>query len=107
MEFWKEEDEIMKERALSKVHPSKKRDKLIMTKLYFFSVMLLLTLWYHKGHANEMSFTCPCCEAEIFLEVQPIEAKEIPGAGWECDNCKMFQCHGNRCAYCGAARKKK
>lgn len=33
-------------------------------------------------------------------------AKECPGAGWYCDNCGKFQCHGTKCVYCGYPRKK-
>lgn len=50
---------------------------------------------------GEIYIECPCCQASIEIET---EAKEIPGAGWVCDGCGMFQCHGTRCVYCGRKR---
>ncbi len=48
------------------------------------------------------SIECPCCSHLIELEAP--KARECPGAGWYCDNCGMFQCHGQRCAYCKCKR---
>jgi hypothetical protein len=42
---------------------------------------------------------------EILEQGTPL-ARECPGAGWYCDNCGQFQCHGTKCVYCGYPRNK-
>lgn len=51
-------------------------------------------------HSSDIQ--CPNCYEVIEVEV---EAKHIPGAGYECDDCGMFYVHGKRCPYCGAKKK--
>lgn len=46
---------------------------------------------------------CPNCYEVIEVDVE-IEAKRIPGAGYECDGCGMFYVHGKKCPWCGCPK---
>lgn len=76
-----------------------KQDYSTKTLLWFFAVVTLI-LGCQMLQAN--SIECPYCASEIELESP--KAREVPGAGWYCDNCGFFQCHGQKCAHCGCKR---
>ena len=58
---------------------------------------------------SEYNSTCPECKSPLQLNCVTFEheAIEVPGAGWYCNSCGMFQCHGKLCTYCGWPRNKK
>lgn len=76
-----------------------KQDYSTKTMVLFFAFVTLI-LGCQMLQAN--CIECPYCSSEIELESP--KAREVVGAGWYCDNCGMFQCHGQKCAYCGCKR---
>jgi hypothetical protein len=94
---WLESEEKM----LNKEIREKLKEDVSTKKLIWFFAFVGIILGCQIAQARE-SIICPCCTYEIELESP--KAREIVGAGWSCDNCGMFQCHGQKCAYCGCKR---
>lgn len=76
-----------------------------LTAVFFFILIVDLAMSYEP-----QAVQCPTCNTLIIVidhtTLGP-EAKEIPYAGWYCDNCGKFACHGDRCVWCGCRRHKK
>ena len=90
---------------LERFRKSSKREDLRKVIMLSLVLGVIAATGYAKGFGDE--FTCPCCETTFELIIEPYEAKECPGAGWYCNNCDMFQCHGTKCTYCKWPRYKK
>lgn len=73
-------------------------------KKFVWAFFLLLCLIASQLLAVNEIAECPYCQNPIELK---IEAKEIPGAGWICENCGHFQSNLTYCTMCGNARYKK
>lgn len=89
------------EQSLEKERRMKLTEDLSLKKLIWiltFAGIILGTQFIQSYETIE----CPCCQFQIELE-NP-KAREVVGAGWYCNNCGMFQCHGKKCAYCGCSR---
>lgn len=89
------------EKLLNKEIKEKLKNDFSTEKLIWFFVFVAIIFGCQLVQA-EQSITCPYCQSDIELE-KP-KAREVPGAGWYCDNCGQFQCHGQKCAYCGCKR---
>lgn len=80
-------------------------------KAVFLTALFLLIIIVDLAFCFEpQCVQCPrCCANLIVVDPKTIgpEAKEVPYAGWYCDNCGTFQCHGDRCVSCGCSRYKK
>lgn len=94
---WLESEEKMLNREIKE----KLKEDLSTKKLIWFFAFVAVILGCQIAQASE-SIKCPYCECDIELE-KP-KAREVVGAGWYCDHCGMFQCHGQKCAYCGCKR---
>ena len=93
---WLEQEE----RAINlEIREKTRQDYSTKTMMWFFAFFFFI-LGCQMLQANVIE--CPYCASEIELE-NP-KAREVPGAGWYCDNCGMFQCHGQKCVYCGGRR---
>lgn len=94
---WLEDEE----KILNKEIKEKLKKDLSTKNLIWFFVFIGIIFGCQIAKASE-SIICPYCECNIELETP--KAREVPGAGWYCDNCGQFQCHGKKCAYCGCKR---
>lgn len=97
-----EEEEILVKREVRKNKNS--RDTYFMKRCLFALAIGSALTWINLSYGGECSVVCPSCSEIIPIQ---FEAKEIPGAGCECNNCGMFYCHGDRCPYCSWPRYKK
>ena len=68
---------------------------------------LLCFLGFTQILSANPALQCPNCQEviELELELESIRAKIVPGAGWYCDNCGQFQCHGTQCWWCKHPKK--
>jgi hypothetical protein len=71
--------------------------------------ILLVASSFADDYEVRVSLQCPECQAALHLNCVTFEheAIEVPGAGWYCNKCDMFQSHGDKCTYCGWPRNKK
>ena len=97
----------------------------VSVKFIVFMVFFIAVIFAQYLKATEF-VQCPCCNTILELEmdinsidicctssgvygdevIKP-EVRECPGAGWFCDKCGQFQCHGQKCVFCKAPRKKR
>jgi hypothetical protein len=86
------------------------KDQVDLRVVFFTAVFFLILLVDYALAYEPQVVQCQKCDT-LMIMFDPAslvpEAKEVPYAGWYCDNCGTFQCHGDRCVSCGCSRYKK
>lgn len=93
--------ESEEKRVASEMKMSKMRG-VEMDKRFVWAMILLVGLIANQLCGSQVH--CPNCDGVIEIEVQ---AREIPGWGWRCDNCNNYQSGLSYCTMCGYPRYKK